>query len=191
MSEDGYCAGRCTGTCTGLCQGRCEGTCQGHCDGDPNLPVAACTENSQCRGGCAGSYEAPVCNSPLTDSPCGLDAECAADCRGIGAIGVACEPAVSWVLPKNGVAPAIRTAIARALGELIPVRDVEAPALLQEASRIAERLQATAGTSGDALGAANALQRVRAAADLLDAAGSGAVDVVDAAGEPRDTAGWR
>ena len=189
MSEDGYCAGRCTGTCTGLCQGRCEGTCQGHCDGDPNLPVAACTENSQCRGGCAGTYEAPVCNSPLTDSPCGLDAECAADCRGIGAIGVACEPAVSWVLPKNGLAPAARTAIARALGELIPVRDVEAPALLQEAGRVAERLQATAATSGDALGAANALLRVRAAAALLDAAGSGAVDVVESAGEPRDTPG--
>lgn len=188
-SAEGYCAGRCTGSCTGLCQGRCEGSCQGTCDGDPNLPVAACTENSQCRGGCAGIYAAPVCNSPLTDSPCGLDGECAADCRGIGTIGVACEPAVSWVLPKDGIDPSARVTIARALGELIPVSAVEAPALLQEASRIAEQLQATATTSGDALGSANALLRVRAAVGLLEAAGAGAVDVIDSAGEPRATPG--
>jgi hypothetical protein len=189
VGSDGHCAGQCTGTCRGLCQGRCEGTCQGTCDGDPNLPIAVCAEGNQCRGGCTGEYTSPVCHSPLVDSPCGLDAECAADCRATGTIGVACEPSTSWVLPKAGLAPALRANLDTALAALIPVRDVEGPALLEEASRIGTRLQATAASSGDPIGSANALVRIRDAAELLEAAATGADAVIDAAGPPRDTPG--
>jgi hypothetical protein len=185
---DGYCAGECDGTCLGLCQGRCEGTCQGSCDGDPNLAVAACSADAQCRGGCAGSYASPVCHSPLIESPCSLTGACGTDCGALGAIGVACEPASSWILPKLGIDPSLGRAIGDALAELIPVRDVKGPALLQEAGRIGERLQA-AGNSGDPIGNANAGIRVRNAAELLEAATQGAEEVIAAAGAPRDTPG--
>jgi hypothetical protein len=186
---DGYCAGQCVGACVGLCQGRCEGTCQGTCEGDPNLPVAACTSGTECRGGCAGAYTSPVCHSPLTESPCDLDQDCEADCRAVGTIGVACEPSTAWVEPRTGLDPTLRAAIDEALADLIPVRDIEAAALLDEASRISMRLQATAATSGDPIGSVNALVRVRKAAELLAAAGTAADQALDAAGAPRDTPG--
>jgi hypothetical protein len=186
---DGQCAGACEGTCVGLCQGRCEGSCQGTCDGDPNLPVAACSAGAQCRGGCAGEYTSALCHSPLLESPCSLDAQCADDCRAVGTIGVACEPSSAWILPKDGLDPAARAAIATALADLIPVRDVEGPALLEEATRVAQRLQATAASSGDPIGSANAAVRVRNAAELLGASTTRSDAVIDAAGEPRGAPG--
>ena len=154
-----------------------------------SLAAPTCGEGSLCRGGCAGDYQSPVCNSPLTESTCELDAECAADCRAIGHIGVACEPSTSWLLPKAGADAARRGSLAEALADLLPVRDVQGGALIEEARRLADNLSAGAATSGDPIGSANALVRVRAAVDLLNAATSGAVDVVEAAGTPRDTPG--
>jgi hypothetical protein len=151
--------------------------------------VAACPEGAQCRGGCAGEYTSPVCHSPLGDSPCSLGAECAADCRAVGTIGVACEPSATWLLPKSGLDPALGASIDASLADLIPVRDVEGPALLEEAIRIGERLRATAATSSDPIRNANALVRVRDAAQLLEAATVSAGAVIDAAGAPRDTPG--
>jgi hypothetical protein len=189
VGADGHCAGQCEGSCVGLCQGRCEGSCQGSCDGDPNLPAPVCAAGSLCRGGCAGDYQSPVCNSPLSESSCALDAECAADCRAIGHIGVACEPSTSWLLPRAGVDAARGASIGEAIADLLPVRDVQGAAMLEEARRLADNLSAGAASSGDPIGSANALVRVRAAVDLLNAATSGAIDVVDAAGTPRDTPG--
>jgi hypothetical protein len=186
---DGYCAGVCLGTCTGLCQGRCEGTCQGTCDGDPNLPVAACNEGTQCRGGCAGEYTSEVCQSVLLPSTCTLDAGCAADCRAMGHINVACEPSRTWIQPAPGLDPARASSIAGAIADLLPVRDVEGAAILEEANRIGQNLSDDTQGSGDPLGRANALIRVRAAVDRLRAATQGAGDVIEAAGEPRPTPG--
>jgi hypothetical protein len=185
---DGYCAGVCLGTCTGLCQGRCEGTCQGTCDGDPNLPVAACEAGAQCRGGCAGEYSSAVCQSVLLPSACALDADCAADCRAMGHINVACEPSRTWIQPVAGLDATRASNVAKAIGDLLPVRDVEGAAILEEASRIGQNLSDNAQSSGD-LGTANALLRVRAAVDKLRAATQAANDVIDAAGDPRPTPG--
>lgn len=189
-SADGaYCVGRCEGLCNGLCQGRCEGTCEGTCDGDPNQAVPECGAGAQCRGGCAGDYTSPVCHGLLTPNRCDLDAACAEDCVSIGNLGVACEPATSWLMPQAGLDEALRTALEGALAELVTVRQVEAPALLLQAQRIAEALQATATSSNEPLRSAQALARVRATSTLIEAAAGGAVDVLDAAGPPRDTPG--
>jgi hypothetical protein len=186
---DGYCAGVCVGTCTGLCQGRCEGSCQGTCDGDPNLPVAACNAGTQCRGGCAGEYSSEVCQSVLLPSSCTLDADCAADCRAMGHINVACEPSRTWIQPAAGLDGARATTIAAALADLLPVRDVEGAAILEEATRIGQNLSDNTQSSGDSLGRANALIRVRTAVDRLRAATQAAGDVIEAAGDPRPTPG--
>jgi hypothetical protein len=187
-TPDGYCAGQCEGSCLGLCQGRCEGTCQGACEGDPNLPVPTCREGTQCRGGCAGTLEAPVCISPLASSSCALDTECAADCRAVGFLGAACEPSSSWIEPKAGLDAALGASFADALAALLPVRDVQGPALLQEGARIAQRLSDSAASSANPLAAANALARLRDSLELAEAASAGASRAIDAAGRPRQAA---
>jgi hypothetical protein len=175
--------------CSGLCQGRCEGTCEGGCDGDPNLPVPECAAGTQCRGECAGDYTSPVCHGPLTPNPCGLAAECAADCASVGALGVACEPATTWFMPRASLDATLKTALEEALAELVTVHEVEAPAIAQQAERIAAELQGTAASSGEPLRTAQALVRVRAAGEMLEAIASGTRSVVEAAGPPRDTPG--
>jgi hypothetical protein len=188
-APDGYCAGLCDGTCVGFCQGRCEGSCQGSCQRDPGLPLAACREGTQCRGGCEGPYEAPVCNSPLLPSRCELDAECAADCLAVGYLGASCEPSTTWVEPRAGLDAVRSASIADAIAALLPARDVQGPAMLQEGSRIAERLSTGAATADDPLAAANALVRVREALDRIEAASAGASRAIDAAGRPRERSG--
>ena len=186
---DGSCAGVCAGTCTGLCQGRGVGRCEGTCDGDPNLPVAACSADTQCQGACSGTREAAVCQSPLLASSCELEAECAADCRAMGHINVGCEPSTAWVLPSATLDAARAEAIGDALAALLPVSEVEGPAMLEEANRIGQNLSEAAMSGGDSLASANALVRIRAAADRLQAATAGAEHVIDAAGDPHPTPG--
>ncbi|HTV17257.1 MAG TPA: hypothetical protein VMG12_01260, partial [Polyangiaceae bacterium] len=188
-ADGAYCVGYCDAMCSGLCQGRCEGTCEGSCEGDPNLPVPECAAGTQCRGGCAGDYTSPVCHSPLTSSPCSLSDDCAADCVSIGNLGVACEPATAWFMPRTGLDETLRQALEQALAELVTVRDVEAPAVAEQAQRIADELQGTAATSGDPLRTAQAAVRVRAAGAMLEAITNSTGSVVDAVGEPRDTPG--
>jgi hypothetical protein len=188
-SPDGYCAGRCDGACIGLCQGGCDGTCQGTCKSAGSESLGACRQNTQCRGGCAGQYQAPVCISPLRASPCDLDAECAADCRAVGFLGAGCEPSETWIQPQAGLDPALRASLGDAIAALIPVRDVQGPALLQEGSRIAERLSDSAASSDDALAAANTLVRLREALRRAEAASLGASELCDAAGPPRQRSG--
>ena len=188
-SLDGGCAGVCLGTCIGLCQGRCEGSCQGTCEGDPGLDPAPCSDGTQCRGGCAGQYEAPICMSPIADTPCALDAECAADCRATGRINVSCEPSSAWVQPTLTLDDAAANNIANALAALLPVDDVEGAALLDEANTLGQELSAMAMGNDDPLRSANALVRVRDAADLIAAATTGARAVLDAVGDPRPTPG--
>jgi hypothetical protein len=151
--------------------------------------VAPCRENAQCRGGCAGEYEAPVCISPLTESSCALDAQCAADCRAVGFLGAGCEPSETWIQPKAGLEPALRAVLGETIAALIPVRDVQGPSLLQEGSRIAERLSDGAASADDPLAAANALARLRESLQRAEAASTSAGEVVDAAGPPRRQSG--
>jgi len=188
-ADGAYCVGFCEGMCSGLCQGRCEGTCEGTCDGDPNQPVPVCSPGAQCRGGCAGDYRSPVCHSPLTESPCELDPECAADCVAMGNLGVACEPATSWFMPRTELEPTLKQGLELALPELITVHEVEAPAIAAQAQRLGEQLQGTAATSDEPLRTAQALVRVQAAGAMLEAITRGTRDVVEAVGEPRDTPG--
>lgn len=187
-SEDGYCAGTCIGTCEGLCEGSCDGTCVGTCEGDPNLPVPDCGEGL-CRGGCSGEYVSPVCNATLSENTCGLDTECAADCGALGTLGGSCDPTGTWVEPKSGVDPALLETIADALAALLPVHDVQGPAMLIEGARIGQKLADTASASEDPLASANALVRVRGALDLMQAASAAAGDVITAAGAPRERPG--
>ncbi|MES1157557.1 MAG: hypothetical protein ABUL67_00530, partial [Haliangium ochraceum] len=186
---DGGCAGACLGTCVGLCQGRCEGTCAGTCDGDPNLEIAACSDGAQCRGGCAEAYEAPVCQSPLSDTPCTLDADCAADCRAAGRINLSCQPSGAWVQPSLTLDETAAARIGDALAALLPINDVEAATLLDEANTLGQELSDMAMGGDDRLESANALVRVRDAVDLLRAAANGANAVIEAVGDPRATPG--
>jgi hypothetical protein len=187
---DGACAGACLGTCLGLCQGRCEGRCAGTCDGDPNLAIAPCDEGVACRGGCASEYESAVCQSPLSETPCALDAECAADCRAAGRINLSCEQAGAWVQPSLTLDEEAATRIGDALAVLLPVNDVAAATLLDEANTLAQELSDTAmGQGGDRLAAASALVRVQEAVDVLRAAADGADAVIEAVGDPRATPG--
>jgi hypothetical protein len=186
----GECAGACIGTCIGLCQGRCEGSCAGTCDGDPSLPVEACSLGTECRGGCAGEYSAPVCQSPLSETPCALEPDCAADCRAAGRINLSCEPSGAWVQPTLTIDAAAASRIGSALGALLPINDVEAATLLDEANALGQELSdAAMGGDGDRLASANALVRVRDAVDILRAAANGADAVLEAVGDPRPTPG--
>lgn len=188
-ADGAYCVGACDDLCDGLCQGRCDGTCEGTCAGDPNLPVPECSAGAQCRGGCAGDFVSPVCHGPLTANPCNLDADCAADCASIGNLGVACEPADSWLMPRVGLDATLKEALEQGLPELVTAREVEVPAIAAEAQRIAEQLQATATTSGEPIRTAQALLRVRAAGEMLEAITDATRRVVEAVGPARDTPG--
>jgi hypothetical protein len=188
-ADGAYCVGYCDAMCSGLCQGRCEGSCEGGCDGDPNQPVAECGAGTSCRGSCAGDVASPVCHDTLTPNPCSLGADCAADCVSIGNLGVACEPATAWLMPRVGLDAMLKATLEQSLSELVTVHEVEAAAIGEQAQRIAEQLQGTAATSGEPLRTAQALVSVRAAGEMLQAITNGTRAVVEAAGQPRDTPG--
>lgn len=145
-SPDGYCDGTCAGTCAGLCQGRCQGTCEGRCDGDPGAPAATCASGSQCVGGCAEGFEAPTCDGPIGSGACGLEPGCQGNCQVMATFKVQCETPTAWVLPKPGLDAAMSGRLVEALPLLVNVRDAKTLAVLDEATRLQERMRTNPAT---------------------------------------------
>ncbi len=176
-SPNGYCDGICEGICSGLCQGRGDGACVGRCDGDPNLAAAACAEGARCMGGCEGSYTDAACDGGLATSGC--QPGCEGICSAIGRVNSECDSASAWVL-VNPTLTAVRAAtIAQSLPALVRARDMRASYLLDEASRLAERLTETTYTTQE--------QRARLAETitLLSAIQASLTDVLTSTGPAR------
>ncbi len=146
-SPDGFCEGRCTGTCRGLCQGRCQGTCAGQCNRDPNLAIAACSEGTECMGACSAGFESATCDAVLSLSPCQLQPGCEGNCQVRAMFGAQCNRPSVWIMPRSGQAPALIAALEASLPDLLAIRDRKAFMVLDEASRLRDRMSADPNVS--------------------------------------------
>jgi hypothetical protein len=117
-------------------------------------------------GACGAGFDSATCDGALSQSPCQLQPGCEGNCQVRAMFEAQCNRPSVWIMPRSGQDPALVAALETSLPDLLALRDRKAFMVLDEASRLRDRMSADPNVTDEEMSATLAdldlLQRLTA-----------------------------